>query len=223
MSALGFVLSAGQRAWVVAAGLGALYLLLLPILVLASTGLRRHAREHVHLAHHDALTGVPNRMLFAHRLGELLASGDQVAVIVADVDRFKDINDRFGHLGGDELLRQMAERLSATVRATDTVARLGGDEFGILLPGAGTEIAEQVAGRIVAALPASASLGLACAPELGTDYDTVLQAADAAMYQAKQAGGGFLLANMPAEEPKAPGQAIGGLRPVRRAAPAKGG
>jgi diguanylate cyclase (GGDEF)-like protein len=235
IAAAGFALSArldGDA--ILAAGLGLLYLSLLPIAALAAGGLRRHAEKHEHLAHHDALTGLPNRMLFTRRLEDTLAGPQPVGVIVADVDRFKDVNDRFGHGGGDEVLRRVGERLDDCVRSTDTVARLGGDEFGVLLAGADAEEARQVARRIVEAIEppldvdgahvqVTASLGVACSSEHGRNYDALLRSADFAMYEAKESGGGFRLAENPSEKPKAPGQAIGGLRPVRRAAPAKGG
>jgi diguanylate cyclase (GGDEF)-like protein len=214
---LGALLDGGA---IVAASLGGLYFLLFPIVAAASMGLRRHAEEHERLAKHDVLTGIPNRLLFTRRLEDLLARGEPVAVIVADVDHLKDVNDRFGHGTGDEVLRRTAALLGASLRSTDTVARLGGDEFGIVLPGAGREEARLVARRIVAALPVPASLGLAWSPDHGTGFDALLQAADFAMYEAKQQGGGYRLAEV-SEEAKAPGQAIGGLRPVRRAAPAK--
>jgi len=104
-----------------------------------------------------------------------LSAGKPLAVMVADVDLFKTLNDRYGHLNGDEVLRGIAERLTAAARTSDTVARLGGDEFGLILPGATPEVAKQVARRIVAALTeplvleeatidVAVSLGIACAP-----------------------------------------------------------
>jgi diguanylate cyclase (GGDEF)-like protein len=223
LGGIGAVLAARPSASAVAAGLGLAYLLLLAIAALSASGLHRHATESERLAHHDALTGVANRRLFDRRLAALLDAGGAAAVVLVDVDRFKDVNDLLGHLSGDEVLRQTAERLTSSVRGSDTVARLGGDEFGILIPGAGPAEGRQVARRIAEALPVAASLGVACAPAHGTRRDTLIGAADRAMYRAKADGGGYRVAESTSREPKGPGQAIGALRPVRRAAPAKGG
>src|SRR5690348_4055157 len=94
---------------------------------------RDRGKEQIHhLAHHDALTGLPNRVLFAHELGRALARvgrGERIALLYLDLDRFKRVNDMLGHSVGDELLRQAADRLRRCVRETDVIARLGGDEF----------------------------------------------------------------------------------------------
>ncbi len=228
---LGIVLAAttdGGTA-VIAAGLAVLYVVMLAIAWIASSGIHRHAVRSEHLAHHDPLTALPNRALFSDRLKHTVGEGAPVAVIVADLDRFKDVNDKFGHLGGDAVLLGTAERLRAAVRVTDTVARLGGDEFGVLLPGSSAEVAEAVARRILDAFAApfeadgtrvqvAASLGVACSEAADATPRAILHAADSAMYEAKRHGGGFRTAR---ESTKAPGQAIGGLRPVRRAASAK--
>jgi diguanylate cyclase (GGDEF)-like protein len=231
----GLVLALDSGTLSTIAALATLYVCLFPIVAVASTGLHRHAIEHERLANYDPLTGLPNRVLFTRKLRAALAGKKRAAVMVADVDLFKKLNDRYGHLNGDEALRDVAERLAVSVRATDTVARLGGDEFGVILPGAGPEVAAQVAGRIVAAFEAplvldgvtvevAVSVGVAVAPEHGGDHDTLLEAADFAMYAAKDGGGAtFRLAESTANTSKGPGQAIGALRPVRRAAPAKGG
>jgi diguanylate cyclase (GGDEF)-like protein len=206
-----------------AADLGAVWILLFPVAAIAARGLSRRAADNERLAGQDVLTGIPNRRLFTHRLEELLVRGRRVAVIVADLDELKVVNDRFGHIEGDELLRRTARQLAAVLRSTDTVARLGGDEFGILLPGADPEHARQIARRILETLPVRASLGVACSPENGTAYDELFQAADLAMYEAKRSGGCYRVAAKDSGKSKAPGQAVGGLRPVRRAAPANGG
>jgi diguanylate cyclase (GGDEF)-like protein len=206
-----------------ATGLGTVYALLFPVVAFAARGLNRRAADNERLAGQDVLTGIPNRRLFTRRLEKLLADGERVAVIVADIDELKLVNDRYGHVEGDELLRRTACQLSKALRTTDTVARLGGDEFGILLPGAAREDAQLVARRILDTLPVRASLGLACSPENGRGYDSLFQAADLAMYEAKRHGGCYRVATNGSGKPKAPGQAVGGLRPVRRAAPAKGG
>ena len=158
-----------------------------------------------HLAHHDQLTGLPNRALFAERLERAFArrcGSSGPAVLFADVDGFKRINDHLGHRAGDQALCRAAERIAAVVRPGDTLARLGGDEFTILcedVPDTAAAIA--IADRVADALerPLSidgaeivlrASVGVALAAE-GTDCaDTLLRAADEAMYDAKRRGGG---------------------------------
>ncbi|MFN8078163.1 MAG: EAL domain-containing protein [Kineosporiaceae bacterium] len=160
------------------------------------------AREHEAL--HDALTGLPNRTLFYQRLRRALedsASGGEVAILVLDLDGFKDVNDTLGHHSGDHLLCEVSGRLAAVVEDQGTVARLGGDEFAVLLPTAGSESGEAVAHRIIEAirrpvtlssmtLTVGASIGMALAPRHGTDPDGLLQRADVAMYQAKRAQSG---------------------------------
>jgi len=149
---------------------------------------------------HDALSGLPNRTLLDRRLNEALASGGSpLALLLLDLDRFKEVNDTFGHGHGDELLSQVAARLSASVRATDTVARLGGDEFALLLPGADAAAALAVATGVGTALDApftvagqplhvDASIGIALYPDHGLDGPALLRQADVAMYVAKGQG-----------------------------------
>lgn len=157
-----------------------------------------------HLAQHDALTGLPNRLLLSERLSQAIGLARrhrrQVALLFLDLDGFKRVNDTLGHAVGDRLLQSVADRLVQCVRATDTVCRHGGDEFVILL----AEIerprdAAKVAGKLRAALAAphlagghalhvTASIGIGIYPDDGTDADTVMQNADAAMYRAKAAG-----------------------------------
>jgi len=154
---------------------------------------------------HDALTGLPNRTLLAdrvtHALTQARRSHQFTSLLFVDLDRFKDVNDNLGHEMGDELIRQAAERLGLCVRASDTTARIGGDEFVALLPDTGAEGAAVVAAMIVGALErpfhlagesmsVSCSVGIATAPDEGADYRTLLRHADAAMYVAKQQGGG---------------------------------
>ncbi|HWU84616.1 MAG TPA: EAL domain-containing protein, partial [Rhodocyclaceae bacterium] len=157
-----------------------------------------------HIAHHDALTGLPNRALLHDRLDQLLAqaerNGNRVAVMFVDLDRFKRINDTLGHDVGDELLKSVASRLSGVVRAADTVSRLGGDEFVIVLPDVGApEDAERVAEKVVEALApaiaiqghelrATPSIGISLYPDDGTDAYTLMKNADTAMYHAKGEG-----------------------------------
>jgi diguanylate cyclase len=154
-----------------------------------------------HQALHDPLTGLPNRTLFQDRTGVALRtaarSGATVAVLLLDLNRFKEVNDTLGHQYGDYLLLQVADRLKGSLRDSDSVARLGGDEFAILLPVSGWEEAVSATQRIGAALhnPFSiyeitldidASIGIALA-EPGDDVETLLRHADVAMYEAKAA------------------------------------
>lgn len=162
---------------------------------------RRRAEEQLaHLALHDPLTGLPNRVLFDERIRvasqRAERTGRSSALLFLDLDRFKRVNDTFGHTAGDQLLRQVAERLEATVRSVDTVARLGGDEFVVLYEDlAAPADAERIAAAVAAALDqpfdidsqqirCGASIGIALlAP--GDDPSVVLRRADAAMYRSK--------------------------------------
>lgn len=157
-----------------------------------------------HMAYHDALTGLPNRVLFNDRLVMAMANGmrreKKVAVMMLDLDKFKQVNDVLGHKIGDMLLKSVADRLRETLRKNDTVARMGGDEFLIILP----EICDisdavNVAEKIVSAFQApfmlenhelliTTSVGLAVYPENGSDAETITKNADIAMYQAKRLG-----------------------------------
>jgi len=161
------------------------------------------ARLHF-LANHDPLTGLPNRLMYNERLHQALANaqrtGDQVGVLFVDLDRFKNVNDTLGHTIGDKLLQQVAARIGACVRGTDTVARLGGDEFALILTNVQHhEDAQIVAQKILDALrPAfevdaheiyiTASIGIACCPPSGEVAEMLLQRADVAMYSAKSLG-----------------------------------
>ncbi len=151
----------------------------------------------------DSLTGLPNRALFNDRLEQLLGRRDppEVTVIYCDLDRFKSVNDEFGHLEGDHLLEVTAARLNAAVRVEDTVARLGGDEFAVIVQGPGAPtVAERIAARIVeelrrpvligsADVPISVSVGVARARRGVDGARTVMRDADEAMYRAKRSGG----------------------------------
>ncbi|VVP70633.1 Diguanylate cyclase DgcN [Pseudomonas fluorescens] len=156
-----------------------------------------------HKANHDSLTGLPNRAFFEGRLMRALRSAnklnERVAVLFLDSDRFKEINDSFGHAAGDAVLVAVANRVRAQLREEDLVARLGGDEFAVLLtPLHKTEDAERIADKIIAsmeepiALPGtsevltSLSIGIAVYPDHGATPGTLLNAADGAMYQAKR-------------------------------------
>jgi len=173
--------------------------------ILADITERKQSEERMrHIAQHDALTGLPNRMALLMRLAQLLPEarrhGWKIAMMFLDLDRFKIINDTLGHQVGDELLREVACRLSAVVRETDFVARLGGDEFIIILPGISSAAdAAAVAGKAIAALSTaieanghelhtSPSIGISLFPDDGPDGDTILKNADTAMYHAKAAG-----------------------------------
>lgn len=156
------------------------------------------------LAYHDPLTGLPNRMLFSDRLRAALPRArrnkDKLAVMLLDLDHFKNVNDRLGHPVGDELLQAVAERLTALLRESDTICRMGGDEFLVLLEGiAGMEDVGKVADAILEAvrgpfvlkrhkLHVTTSLGIAIYPDDGEDGDTLIKNADIAMYLAKEKG-----------------------------------
>ena len=156
-----------------------------------------------HQASHDSLTGLPNRAFFEGRLIRALRSAakvnERVAVLFLDSDRFKDINDNFGHAAGDAVLVAVAERVRAQLREDDLVARLGGDEFAVLLaPLHKLEDAQRIADKIIASMDkpiplpgntqvlTSLSIGIAVYPDHGATPGTLLNAADAAMYQAKR-------------------------------------
>ena len=157
-----------------------------------------------HMAHYDALTELPNRVLFYDRLGQAIARAQRnrnhIALMFLDLDRFKHTNDTLGHLVGDELLRMFARRVSASVRGSDTVARIGGDEFTVIVPDLlEAHDARQVAEKILTAMQApfvindiainiSTSIGIAVYPDDGDTDDALLRAADVAMYRAKIEG-----------------------------------
>ena len=172
-------------------------------------------------AEHDALTGLPNRRVFAERMKEGAAggrAGTAYMVLLIDLDRFKPVNDVYGHTAGDAVLCEIAARLQNVLRPEDTVARLGGDEFGIIgKAGSGpdrlADAASTLADRIITAIQApidlgdhtvdvGASIGIALCPADGIDPDTLLHCADIAMYQAKRDGRGkwrFFEGSMDAE------------------------
>jgi len=166
---------------------------------------RKRAEERLHhLAHYDTLINLPNRTLLAERLDaelrRIAAEGGVLALHFIDLDRFKAVNDAFGHHVGDQFLKVVATRLSASVRTSDIVARLGGDEFAIVQPDiAGEEDAIALARRVIEAmrqpffferheLKATASVGITICPRDATTADDLLRNADLAMYRAKGAG-----------------------------------
>jgi diguanylate cyclase (GGDEF)-like protein/PAS domain S-box-containing protein len=168
--------------------------------------LRRREAHALFDARHDELTGLANRRLFSERARAALATSalrnSGCAIVVIDLDGFKQINDRYGHLAGDEVLQQMAHRLQRAVRPPDTVARYGGDEFALLIPDAGTRrdiaaIASRILEELARPVPIagrgeqrlSASMGIAMASETRSDPIALLSMADRAMYEAKSGGG----------------------------------
>ncbi len=180
----------------------------------------RHVTRQADLLQHqamfDALTDLPNRLLFADRLQQtiLIARREKqpFALIAVDLDRFKEINDTLGHQVGDQVLQQAAERMRGCLRESDTVARMGGDEYAIMLPTTTqSEGAALVAQKLLKAMKAplsigdhrvdlDASLGIALFPEHGDNADELMRRADAAMYQAKRAHSGWNIYNAGLEE-----------------------
>jgi diguanylate cyclase (GGDEF)-like protein len=185
-------------AGVLEAVLVALYLLLLPLLRRTSHRLSRQMAEIERLALQDALTGLPNRTLLRQRLQGAIEETGGLAVLLLDLDRFKEVNDTLGHESGDELLCAIAERLQNLTRPGDTVARLGGDEFAVLCRlSKGRDEALLVSERLrrgleepfaVAGmtLEVEASVGIALYPEHGNDVEALMRHADIAMYRAKE-------------------------------------
>ncbi len=175
------------------------------VLVQDVTERQRLHQQLVHQAHHDTLTGLPNRLLLEDRMRHAFAHaarhGQRAAVLCIDLDRFKAVNDTFGHAAGDLCLQRVATRISDRLRAVDTVARTGGEEFLIILgelgrPGdaelVATDLLESICQPIQAGertLRISASMGIAIYPDDGTDCSELWRQADTAMYCAKQSGG----------------------------------
>jgi diguanylate cyclase (GGDEF)-like protein len=180
-------------------------LLLLPLLAVHRGGREAIAKEHQAL--HDALTGLPNRLLFRERIETALHGRREAAhaVMLIDLDHFKEINDTLGHHAGDVLLQEVASRLSTELDGAGTVARLGGDEFGVLVPSLGrpgdaTVIAQRLLGHLRQpftieglTLEVDASIGIACYPAHGEDVEQLNQRADIAMYAAKEGGRGYVM------------------------------
>jgi diguanylate cyclase (GGDEF)-like protein/PAS domain S-box-containing protein len=166
---------------------------------------RKNAERHlVHLAHHDALTGLPNRSQLQDRLRREIGRGRRgdrlFSLLLFDLDRFKNVNDTLGHDAGDELLKAVSQRLNKVARDEDTFARLGGDEFALLQPGlAHPQEALDMAERVISLMSEpfniageqiviGASVGVVCHPRDGDDPDSLLKKADIAMYRAKSEG-----------------------------------
>lgn len=190
------------------------------IVVLRSdiTALKRSEQAAQEMAHHDPLTGLPNRRLLYDRLEQALVrarrTSTHVGVLLVDLDAFKPVNDTYGHETGDEVLRATAERLKGCLRGADTVARFGGDEFivvldGLASPGDVAAVAAKIIDAVGQPLPLPAadtplvvvqvgcSIGVAIYPADGADADTLIRLADAAMYQAKESGRGRFLYHAP--------------------------
>ncbi len=163
----------------------------------------RHEEQLSRKAFFDTLTGLPNFALFSDRLNHAITqsarSGNPLAIMFIDVDDFKLINDSYGHVAGNRVLREIAQRLSGCLREGDTVGRLGGDEFGVVLPGIGDQTAvEIVAEKMQESLSApflasgdrdlrvTASIGIALCPRDGNSVEILLQSADQQMYHTKR-------------------------------------
>ncbi|MDI6098685.1 EAL domain-containing protein [Actinoplanes sp. NEAU-A12] len=187
--------------WRIGAGLAALYLVLALLAWWITRSLRRYAADQRHNALHDALTGLPNRTAFRTwaeaRLDRAARDGGHGAVVLVDLNRFKEVNDTLGHHAGDELLRVVSQRFRSVLGREDILARLGGDEFALLLPGLDSAEAvalmERVRDRLAeetvldgVPLSIEASFGIALYPEHGSQLQELKQRADIAMYQGKR-------------------------------------
>lgn len=166
--------------------------------------LRESRERYRHMAHHDALTGLPTRTLLHDRLQNALDRAQRfhksIALLMLDLDKFKQINDFYGHGAGDEVLRETADRIRAAIRKTDSVARMGGDEFVVLLndldhPDQAVRIAEKIVRALAQPVPVgefeialSVSIGVCTLGDDAIPADVLLQRADAAMYRAKEQG-----------------------------------
>ncbi|KZE77605.1 diguanylate cyclase [Paenibacillus elgii] len=189
------------------ADLAGLALLMTPILYFVLTDMRNReftVRQLTHLAYHDMLTGLPNRQKFQQTVGMSIRkaklSGRKLSVMFIDLDRFKNVNDTFGHAFGDLLLTEAAERLKSWLQADDSVSRQGGDEFTVLIKDTSqTHDAEKVAQKIIHLLSqpfaidghelrVGCSIGIAMYPQDGEDPITLMKNADTAMYRAKELG-----------------------------------
>ena len=192
-----------------AAGVIIIWIAVWGALILSGLFMKRQEKYNADLVHqalHDELTGLPKRKLLYDRLQRAIYQAQRgkhcVALLIMDLDRFKEINDTLGHHCGDELLKQIGNRLNTALRKSDTIARLGGDEFAILAPEGDAEQAVQLANKVTQIMGPShtihemevsvqPSIGIAIYPEHGEDADMLMRHADVAMYQSKQQGGGI--------------------------------
>jgi diguanylate cyclase (GGDEF)-like protein len=188
-------------------GLALIYAIMFFTVARASRTLRKQAKETKHQALHDALTGLHNRSYFRERVEQAVvhgkAGGERTCLMLIDLDRFKEVNDTLGHHNGDQLLRQIGNRLKQELRESDTVARLGGDEFAVLLRDVtDTTQIVRTAERILTCLKqplffmgltldVGASIGISLFPDHARDVDSLLQRADVAMYVAKETHSGY--------------------------------
>lgn len=182
------------------------------VAVVEDIGERKRIQEQLaHLAEHDTLTGLANRLAFRVCLRQGLEKAERergaLALFLLDLNGFKEVNDTYGHETGDLVLQEVGTRLHDALHTTDTVARLGGDEFAVVLPGTGAAgamfVARKLLERLAAPVAASgvtcdigASIGIALFPEHGRDPDSLVRRADSAMYEAKRAGDGYRIAQM---------------------------
>ncbi|HXF78633.1 MAG TPA: EAL domain-containing protein [Usitatibacter sp.] len=179
-------------------------------------GIVSREKEILRLAYEDALSGLPNRAMFYEQLGQAVRiarrGGDNISVMLLDMDRFKAINDTLGHTVGDQALREVGARVRAALRDSDIVARLGGDEFGVLLATGDKEHAPRVVAEKIhraleqplvvggQSMDVAASIGIARFPEHGEDADALLRAADVAMYEAKRTKARYAIYNSSHDE-----------------------
>jgi diguanylate cyclase (GGDEF)-like protein len=191
----------------IALALLGLYAVLALISWWTTRSLRRQAADHEHQALHDSLTGLPNRELFRRAAQAALARGRRGApgaLVLIDLDHFKEVNDTLGHQAGDELLKIVGHRLTESLRTDDTVGRLGGDEFGLVLPRGGgrdetvallTRVRAELAAEVVLngiCLSVEASFGVCFYPSDGDTVEALLQHADSAMYEGKHGSTGVV-------------------------------
>ena len=197
------------QAWVLVLGALALIIGTAVAVIVVRLALRQ-ARSLEYQALYDNLTGLPNRALFFDRLNQAVQAckrdHESFAVVMMDLDRLKETNDTLGHEAGDILLKHVAQGMGSVLRSTDTLARLGGDEYAMVISQTSLSSIEPVLRKLLKALEIElkigdrlvgygASLGVACCPEHSDDQGTLLQKADAAMYSAKNSGGGYVIYN----------------------------